>query len=330
MKKGYWKGFVTGIALAALTLGLGLSAGAAGRTIMVDGGPGITVNGTAFTPRDAKGNLMECFSYNGATYVPLREFCKTVGVETAYNTDTGTEVLTTPYAYLPEGGIPAGRAKELALAHAGVKAADAVFYETRLSWNGGIPIYEVGFYSGNVEYSYDIHAQNGAVLGWDYQQVENSDPADYITAERAKELALSHAGVKAADAAFDKVKIDWEKGTPIYEVKFHTGKAGYDYQINALNGKLVKWDSKPLNNAAQTGYITADRAKELALADAGVKASDATFVKVKLDWDDGRAEYEVKFYSGRVEYEYDIDAKSGAVLSRDSEVDDDWHGHWDD
>lgn len=328
MKQGYWKGFVSGLALTTLVLGLGISAGAAGRTIAVEGSPRIAIDGTAFTPRDAKGNAMECFTYNGATYVPLREFSKAVGVDAVYDAATGTEVLTTPYAYLPEGGVTIARAKELALSHAGVKAADAVFYEVKLTWSGGIPIYDVGFYSGRVKYDYDVNAQNGTILGWDHKQTENSYPADYITAARAKELALSHAGVKAANAAFDKVKLDWENGAPVYEVEFHTNKAAYDYDIAALDGSILKWDSKTLDGAAQTGYITAERAKELALSDAGVKAADATFVKVKLDWDDGRAEYEVKFYSGRMEYEYDIDAITGKVLSRDSEMDDDWYGYW--
>ena len=44
-----------------------------------------------------------------------------------------------------------------------------------------------------------------------------------------------------------------------------------------------------------------------------------TFQKVELDRDDGRLEYELEFRSGRTEYEYTIDATTGAVL--DAEVD---------
>ena len=44
------------------------------------------------------------------------------------------------------------------------------------------------------------------------------------------------------------------------------------------------------------------------------------FLKANLDWDDGRMKYEVEFYSGTTEYDYDIDAVTGAILSSDREL----------
>ena len=71
--------------------------------------------------------------------------------------------------------------------------------------------------------------------------------------------------------------------------------------------------------AAASG-ISADRAKQIALSHAGV--SGASFTKVKLDTDDGVRVYEIEFKVGNVEYEYDIDASSGAIISSSSEIDD--------
>lgn len=80
---------------------------------------------------------------------------------------------------------------------------------------------------------------------------------------------------------------------------------------------------QPYHILAQDGsagsYISDDRVKEIALQDAGVKAGDAVFKKVKLDWDDGRPEYEVEFYAGSMEYEYEIDARTGKITSREIE-----------
>ena len=53
-----------------------------------------------------------------------------------------------------------------------------------------------------------------------------------------------------------------------------------------------------------------------------MNANDAIFVKAGLDWDDGRVRYEVEFYAGNTEYDYDIDATTGAVLAYDREWDD--------
>ena len=46
-----------------------------------------------------------------------------------------------------------------------------------------------------------------------------------------------------------------------------------------------------------------------------------TFTKAKLDWDDGRQEYEVEFRQGRTEYDYTIDATTGAILESDRDRD---------
>ena len=71
--------------------------------------------------------------------------------------------------------------------------------------------------------------------------------------------------------------------------------------------------------AAASG-ISADRAKQIALSHAGV--SGASFTKVELDTDDGVRVYEIEFKVGNVEYDYDIDATRGAILSSSSEIDD--------
>ena len=64
-------------------------------------------------------------------------------------------------------------------------------------------------------------------------------------------------------------------------------------------------------STASTSYIGEERAKEIALNHAGLTASGVTFVRSYLDWDDGRAQYEVEFYANNTEYDYDIDAITG-------------------
>jgi uncharacterized membrane protein YkoI len=72
--------------------------------------------------------------------------------------------------------------------------------------------------------------------------------------------------------------------------------------------------------ASSSAYIGESRAKSIALADAGISEMTATFSKTKLDFDDNRMVYEVEFYTSDAEYEYEIDALSGAILEYDHEV----------
>lgn len=66
--------------------------------------------------------------------------------------------------------------------------------------------------------------------------------------------------------------------------------------------------------------IGKDAALEAALNDAGVKEEDTTRLKVSEDRDDGRKTYEIQFDANGKEYEYEIDATDGDILSVDTET----------
>ena len=63
------------------------------------------------------------------------------------------------------------------------------------------------------------------------------------------------------------------------------------------------------------GMITEDEAMASALEHAGLKKSDIEFMKkTGLDYEHGRKVYEISFYKGGFEYEFDIDAENGNIL----------------
>ena len=83
--------------------------------------------------------------------------------------------------------------------------------------------------------------------------------------------------------------------------------------------------SQAQTSASGSTGITEEDAKATALADAGIGESDVTRIRVKKDRDDGRNIYEVEFYVDREEYDYDIDADTGTILSKDFDIDDDFY-----
>lgn len=66
--------------------------------------------------------------------------------------------------------------------------------------------------------------------------------------------------------------------------------------------------------------IGRDAALEVALGDAGVNESDATRLRVSEDRDDGRKVYEIRFDVEDKEYDYEIQASDGAIISSDIET----------
>lgn len=78
----------------------------------------------------------------------------------------------------------------------------------------------------------------------------------------------------------------------------------------------------PQNNGFNSNEgIGSDAALDIALKDAGFSKSDVDNTWVELDLDDGRYEYDVKFYRGMTEYEYTIDANSGSIFEKDIDND---------
>lgn len=142
-----------------------------------------------------------------------------------------------------------------------------------------------------------------------------------IGSEKAKSIALNHAGVTSSTAKFVKVERDRDDGRLLYEVEFYAGNKEYDYEILAADGTILSYDADiegyripSSTSSSSSGYISVERAKEIALQHAGLSSSGVNFDKAEFDHDDGRAEYEIEFHHNFREYEYTIDAASGTIL----------------
>ena len=141
--------------------------------------------------------------------------------------------------------ISTDKAKKIALGDAKLAEKDVTFVKVELEFENNRLVYDVEFYSGNVEYDYDIDAVSGAIVSSD-RDIENYSipaqqttvaPAADIGVEKAKEIALAHAGV--GSARFTKAKIDYENGIKVYEIEFKVGNMEYEYDINVSNGAII-------------------------------------------------------------------------------------------
>lgn len=85
--------------------------------------------------------------------------------------------------------------------------------------------------------------------------------------------------------------------------------------LTLLSGSIVAFAAPAKNN-----FIGVSKAKKIALTNVGLAENVASFIKAKLDRDDGRYVYDIEFYNGNTEYDYEIDAVNGSILEKDWDI----------
>ena len=238
------------------------------------------------------------------------------------------------------------QAQEAALDAANIEAADADISSATLSEVAGVTCYKVEFSAGDYAYSYSINAENGEVLEMSSRD-KNAAPADSTQTDatasgvtttpaqtapntntstgavdeaKAQEIALAHAGVSAADATITKSKLDYDDGRQVYEIEWYANGAKYDYEVAVATGEIVNsgYEAKTVVGTGSSATVSEADAKKTALSRVS-GATEKDIYEWKLDYDDGRPEYEGKIIYGGTEYDFTIDANTGAILEWEAE-----------
>ena len=153
------------------------------------------------------------------------------------------------------GDISLDKAKEIALSHAGLSSDQVTFVQANKDFDDGIQKYDIEFYCNGKEYDYEINASNGEIIQYDYDMEYNYIPNNNttnnqsnvnttanISAERAKEIALSHAGLASNQVTFKRTELDFDNGIQKYEVEFYYNNREYSYEINANTGDILSYE----------------------------------------------------------------------------------------
>ena len=152
--------------------------------------------------------------------------------------------------------IPADQAKEAALDHAGVKAENAKNAQCELDRDDGTVHYDVDFEANGYEFDYEIDATTGKVLKSEKERDDdvpattkpatqtNTDADTVIGKDRAKEIALNHAGVKTSNARGLECELDRERNRLVYEVEFESEGYEYSYEIDANDGSVISHEKE--------------------------------------------------------------------------------------
>ena len=173
-----------------------------------------------------------------------------------------------------------------------------------------------------------------------------------IDLETAKANAIEAAGFSSEEVFFSSAELDRRNGIEYYDVDFVADGKEYEYDIDALTGTVigVKEETHHKNPSNQTipaeeqkqqpasiteeskqqsasiteepkqqsAAITEDDAKAIALSQ--VPGADESHIfKFRIDYDDGKLEYEGSIIFEEMEYEFEIDGHSGAIRDWEAE-----------
>ena len=163
---------------------------------------------------------------------------------------------------------------------------------------------------------------------------EAGAPAMPIGTDKAMDIAAAAFGkASTAKMAYSEVDPELDESPAHYEVEIRsqTGEE-FEYKIDAYTGAILESKREAADGTevpvvqpskpAASGDIGYAKAKSVALNHAGVSEGKAYDMDIELDDEDGTLVYEVEFKSGNMEYSYEINAATGAILKHEAEIDD--------
>ena len=201
--------------------------------------------------------------------------------------------------------ITLSEAKKIALEDAGCKDKVSFTEETLVSGGIKTPYYRLVFADAKTQWTYRIDAVLGIVLEKQQKEIVTTD---FISLEKAKQIALEDAGLDEATQkiVFTREELNRNQGKPCYILEFYTAKKQYSYKVDAKDGSIME---------AYHFILLAD-AKKIALDDAGV-SEKVTFTEETLVAGGIKSPYYYfAFESASARWTYKIDAVLGVIMDK--------------
>ena len=220
-------------------------------------------------------------------------------------------------------------AEDFARLDAGVKQEDINVTQTELRKKNGKYVYNITFNIENTLYKYEISADDGTILA---KEIENEDQkvASEVDPDHMPDRAAGTDQNTAANQSPVTVIEDAPETAKPDDVTVSDGTldadkhalTDADVTTAAENAQTSETNSQGQKTKSQN-YINVDQARRIALEHAGFTENEVRFTKAMFENDDeDGVEFEIEFYVGNVEYDYDINAMTGEILDFSSEVDD--------
>ena len=164
----------------------------------------------------------------------------------------------------------------------------------------------------------NILANNSINKNEEVSTIGSASTSKYISIDMVKDIVFKHAKVENKNIVNLEIEYDYENGNMIYDVEFDCNNIEYDYEVDAVSGKILESeienknkDSNNNNNSSNT-YLSKDKIKEIALKKANV--SKYYDYDIEFKFKGGTPIYEVEFETDSAEYDIKINAKNGNII----------------
>lgn len=164
----------------------------------------------------------------------------------------------------------------------------------------------------------NILANNSINKNEEVSTIGSASTSKYISIDIVKDIVFKHAKVENKNIVNLEIEYDYENGNMIYDVEFDCNNIEYDYEVDAVSGKILESeienkskDSNNNNNSSNT-YLSKDKIKEIALKKANV--SKYYDYDIEFKFKGGTPIYEVEFETDSAEYDIKINAKNGNII----------------
>lgn len=144
--------------------------------------------------------------------------------------------------------------------------------------------------------------------------IGSASTSKYISIDNVKDIVFKHAKVENKNVTNLEIEYDYENGNMIYDVEFHCNNIEYDYEVDAVSGKILKIEieNNNNNNNSNNKYLSKNKIEEIAIKKANV--SKYYDYDIEFEFKGGTPIYEVEFETDGAEYEIEIDAKNGNII----------------
>lgn len=170
--------------------------------------------------------------------------------------------------------IGESKAKEIALENAGVTESDISRYQSSKDRDDGKTLYEIQFASGDTEYEYEINAENGDIISYGSESLNNGQ----TNTQNNTGTTTDNSATNSTDTSQSQ---DNSQNTA-------SNNTGVNVQFSEADAKAAALERVP-----------------------GATEQD---LKIELDHDDGKYIYEGDIIYQQIEYEFEIDANTGKFL----------------